>query len=171
MKEHYNDFGHKESRHGYAATGVYYVALPDGRFQTVRYTADKHGRIWLFITWNRRILNSLLHIFQDSIPKLSTTEVQATQKKSPLTENQVTPLPKKVKIPIFGNGDGLPMKHLLNSKKMKALWVISTIDVCDWTDGYFRMLFVYLLVKMIVQCQRCMNDGRKIVGINVVILQ
>ena len=56
--------------------------------------------------------------------------------------------------------------------KMKALWVIiSTIDVCDWTDGYFRMLFVYLLVKMIVQCQRCMNDGRKIVGINVVILQ
>jgi len=43
VKEHYNDFGHKESRHGYAATGVYYVALPDGRFQTVRYTADKHG--------------------------------------------------------------------------------------------------------------------------------
>lgn len=43
VKEHYNDFGHKESRHGYAATGVYYVALPDGRFQTVRYTADKDG--------------------------------------------------------------------------------------------------------------------------------
>ena len=49
MKEHYNDFGHKESRHGYAATGVYYVALPDGRFQTVRYTADKDGRIQLVI--------------------------------------------------------------------------------------------------------------------------
>lgn len=97
VKEHYNDFGHKESRHGYAATGVYYVALPDGRFQTVRYTADKHGRIRLFITSNRKILNSLLHIFQDSIPKLSTTEVQVTLKKSLLTENQATPQLKEFK--------------------------------------------------------------------------
>ena len=43
VKEHYNDFGHKESRHGYAATGKYYVALPDGRFQVVTYVADKEG--------------------------------------------------------------------------------------------------------------------------------
>jgi len=43
VKEHYNDFGHKESRNGYAATGKYYVALPDGRFQTVTYVADEKG--------------------------------------------------------------------------------------------------------------------------------
>lgn len=41
--KHYVDFGHKESRHGYAATGKYYVALPDGRFQTVTYVADENG--------------------------------------------------------------------------------------------------------------------------------
>merc|ERR550534_2908137 len=40
---HYNDFGHKESRHGYAATGKYYVSLPDGRIQTVTYVADENG--------------------------------------------------------------------------------------------------------------------------------
>lgn len=43
VKEHYNDFGHKESRHGYAATGKYYVALPDGRLQVVTYVADEFG--------------------------------------------------------------------------------------------------------------------------------
>lgn len=44
MKDtHYNDFGHKESRQGYSATGKYYVALPDGRFQTVTYVADAQG--------------------------------------------------------------------------------------------------------------------------------
>ena len=41
--QHYNDFGHKESRSGYSATGKYYVALPDGRFQTVTYVADQDG--------------------------------------------------------------------------------------------------------------------------------
>ena len=40
---HYNDFGHKESRHGYAATGLYYVSLPDGRIQKVTYVADENG--------------------------------------------------------------------------------------------------------------------------------
>jgi len=45
VKEDYkhNDFGHKETRDHYLATGKYYVALPDGRFQTVTYTADETG--------------------------------------------------------------------------------------------------------------------------------
>merc|ERR1712168_274201 len=45
VKEDYanNDFGHKETRDHYLATGKYYVALPDGRFQTVTYTADESG--------------------------------------------------------------------------------------------------------------------------------
>ena len=36
VKEHYNDFGHKESRNGYAATGKYYVALPDGKYNSLK---------------------------------------------------------------------------------------------------------------------------------------
>ncbi|XP_034935501.1 pro-resilin-like [Chelonus insularis] len=38
-----NDFGHKESRDGDVARGVYYVLLPDGRRQTVEYVADQNG--------------------------------------------------------------------------------------------------------------------------------
>lgn len=38
-----NDFGHKESREGDMARGVYYVLLPDGRRQTVEYEADENG--------------------------------------------------------------------------------------------------------------------------------
>ncbi|XP_012280180.1 pro-resilin-like [Orussus abietinus] len=38
-----NDFGHKESREGDFAKGVYYVLLPDGRRQTVEYEADQDG--------------------------------------------------------------------------------------------------------------------------------
>merc|ERR1739848_472967 len=38
-----NDFGHKESRDGAHADGKYYVALPDGRLQTVTYTVDGYG--------------------------------------------------------------------------------------------------------------------------------
>lgn len=46
MKDnHYNDFGHKESRNGYSATGKYFVALPDGRFQTVTYVANENGYV------------------------------------------------------------------------------------------------------------------------------
>ena len=47
MLDHYsgNDFGHKESRSGYATRGEYYVALPDGRRQTVTYTADENGYV------------------------------------------------------------------------------------------------------------------------------
>lgn len=43
VNEHYNDFGHKEGRKGYTTTGKYYVALPDGRIQTVTYVADDKG--------------------------------------------------------------------------------------------------------------------------------
>ncbi|XP_064077111.1 pro-resilin-like isoform X2 [Macrobrachium nipponense] len=32
-----NDFGHEESREGDDTEGSYYVRLPDGRFQTVKY--------------------------------------------------------------------------------------------------------------------------------------
>jgi hypothetical protein len=35
-----NDFGAKESRDGYLTNGKYYVALPDGRLQTVTYVVD-----------------------------------------------------------------------------------------------------------------------------------
>merc|ERR1712123_550817 len=35
-----NDFGAKESRDGYLTSGRYYVALPDGRLQTVTYVVD-----------------------------------------------------------------------------------------------------------------------------------
>ncbi|XP_063615094.1 pro-resilin-like [Penaeus indicus] len=37
------NFGHAESRDGYNTEGVYYVHLPDGRLQTVKYYADEHG--------------------------------------------------------------------------------------------------------------------------------
>ncbi|XP_019869612.1 pro-resilin [Aethina tumida] len=38
-----NDFGHEEERQGDVARGKYYVLLPDGRRQTVEYTADNDG--------------------------------------------------------------------------------------------------------------------------------
>ncbi|XP_047513964.1 pro-resilin-like [Pieris napi] len=38
-----NDFGHRESRQGDRAEGLYYVLLPDGRKQTVEYEADQNG--------------------------------------------------------------------------------------------------------------------------------
>ncbi|CAH2098588.1 unnamed protein product [Euphydryas editha] len=38
-----NDFGHRESRQGDRAVGLYYVLLPDGRKQTVEYEADQDG--------------------------------------------------------------------------------------------------------------------------------
>lgn len=38
-----NNFGHKESRAGAYTDGKYYVALPDGRLQTVTYTVDGYG--------------------------------------------------------------------------------------------------------------------------------
>ncbi|XP_042858833.1 pro-resilin-like [Penaeus japonicus] len=37
------NFGHAESRDGYNTEGVYYVHLPDGRLQTVKYYADEGG--------------------------------------------------------------------------------------------------------------------------------
>merc|ERR1712018_591655 len=44
--DHYGskvDFGHSESRDGYATKGSYRVALPDGRVQVVSYHADENG--------------------------------------------------------------------------------------------------------------------------------
>lgn len=38
-----NDFGHRETRLGDRAEGLYYVLLPDGRKQTVQYEADQGG--------------------------------------------------------------------------------------------------------------------------------
>ncbi|XP_037802458.1 pro-resilin-like [Penaeus monodon] len=35
-----NDFGHQEARDGDHTQGSYYVQLPDGRLQTVRYVVD-----------------------------------------------------------------------------------------------------------------------------------
>lgn len=37
------NFGHAESRDGYNTEGVYYVHLPDGRLQTVKYYVDEWG--------------------------------------------------------------------------------------------------------------------------------
>ena len=39
----YSNYGHKEAREGYVTSGEYRVALPDGRTQVVRYTADENG--------------------------------------------------------------------------------------------------------------------------------
>ncbi|XP_076054515.1 uncharacterized protein LOC143033216 [Oratosquilla oratoria] len=38
-----NYYGHSESREGYVTKGKYFVHLPDGRLQTVTYTADEYG--------------------------------------------------------------------------------------------------------------------------------
>ncbi|XP_076058665.1 uncharacterized protein LOC143035682 [Oratosquilla oratoria] len=37
------NFGHQEHRDGYDAKGSYFVYLPDGRLQTVKYYTDKWG--------------------------------------------------------------------------------------------------------------------------------
>ena len=37
------NFGHQEQRDGYVTKGSYFVDLPDGRRQTVTYTADEYG--------------------------------------------------------------------------------------------------------------------------------
>ncbi|XP_063587031.1 cuticle protein 7-like [Penaeus indicus] len=37
------NFGHAEARDGYKTEGSYFVHLPDGRLQTVKYYADEHG--------------------------------------------------------------------------------------------------------------------------------
>ena len=39
----YNNFGHKESSDGKVVSGSYNVLLPDGRTQTVHYTADDYS--------------------------------------------------------------------------------------------------------------------------------
>ena len=39
------NFGHTESRDGYATKGSYRVALPDGRTQIVTYSADENGYV------------------------------------------------------------------------------------------------------------------------------
>ena len=38
-----NNFGTEEKRDGYAASGSYYVALPDGRLQKVAYSVNGDG--------------------------------------------------------------------------------------------------------------------------------
>ncbi len=45
MKDSYSgdDFSHQEQRDGYATSGEYRVALPDGRVQIVTYKADENG--------------------------------------------------------------------------------------------------------------------------------
>lgn len=41
--EKHNHFGHSEARKGKMTTGKYFVQLPDGRLETVKYWADKTG--------------------------------------------------------------------------------------------------------------------------------
>ena len=41
----YTHFGQKESSDGKAVSGSYRVHLPDGRIQTVTYTADDYGNV------------------------------------------------------------------------------------------------------------------------------
>lgn len=38
-----NDFGHAETRDGKMTKGEYFVTLPDGRLQSVKYWADQGG--------------------------------------------------------------------------------------------------------------------------------
>ena len=39
----YNNYGQNENRDGYATSGSYYVALPDGRLQRVTYSVNGDG--------------------------------------------------------------------------------------------------------------------------------
>jgi Insect cuticle protein len=39
----YNNYGQNEQRDGYATSGSYYVALPDGRLQRVTYSVNGDG--------------------------------------------------------------------------------------------------------------------------------
>jgi hypothetical protein len=41
--DYYNDFGHSESRDGDRTDGQYYVLLPDGRVQYVKYYVDGYS--------------------------------------------------------------------------------------------------------------------------------
>lgn len=41
--EKHNHFGHSEARKGKTTWGKYFVQLPDGRLETVKYWADKSG--------------------------------------------------------------------------------------------------------------------------------
>lgn len=41
--EKHNNFGHSEARKGKTTWGRYYVQLPDGRLETVKYWVDKSG--------------------------------------------------------------------------------------------------------------------------------
>ena len=45
MKDDYtsNNYGQEETREGYATSGSYYVALPDGRLQKVTYSVNGDG--------------------------------------------------------------------------------------------------------------------------------
>ena len=47
VKDDYSsaNFGHSETRDGYATSGSYRVALPDGRVQIVTYRADENGYV------------------------------------------------------------------------------------------------------------------------------
>ena len=47
-----NDFGHTETRDGDYTSGSYYVLLPDGRVQTVKYTADEYNGFKAKVTYS-----------------------------------------------------------------------------------------------------------------------
>merc|ERR1711931_565289 len=53
VKDDYHgvNFGHTENRDGYQTQGVYYVALPDGRLQTVNYHVNEHGEYFADVTY------------------------------------------------------------------------------------------------------------------------